>query len=162
MEDSPRLCHSHTDLPEMAIQTQDVKLRLESGSPGPQPSFSSDLGFPGPHFTLSWTLAHIVQLVVVGPREFNLPASRLPQPHGVMAGEVLQALQSTGLISFCLHEVWKRKVEKNHMRAWPPHGLEMAKRYPFAGQSWAVNSSYWETYFKQKFQGSKYLCLMID
>lgn len=37
-----------------------------------------------------------------------LPASRLPLPHGVMAGEVLQTLHSTGLVPLCLHKVWER------------------------------------------------------
>lgn len=127
MEEPLSLCHSHADLPKDGDLNSGIEVR-EQRAAGPQHPFSSDLGFPVSHFTLSWTLVHINRQVVVGLGKLHLPASRLPLLHGVMAGEVLQALHSTGLIPLCLHKIWKRRFRKRkHVSARPPHELDMAK-----------------------------------
>lgn len=55
----------------------------------------------GPHANVVW----IDNLTEAGDTTGRDPASRLPLPHGIMTGEVLQGLHSTGLIPLCLHEV---------------------------------------------------------
>lgn len=140
MEEPLSLCHSHGDLPKDGDLNSGIEVS-EQRAAGPQHPFFSDLGFPGSHFTLSRTLVHINRQVVVGLGKLHLPAGRLPLLHGVMAGEVLQALHSTSLIPLCLYEIWKRRFRKGkQMSARPPHGLDMAKWYPFADQIWKVNT----------------------